>query len=177
MRHLRRFAVLSAIALAVSVCATSSASAAIITLSAVLDASQEVANPPVVSDAFGYGLFELDDQTNELSYQIIFTPSLLTSAELMAHVHGPAPIGVNAGVVFALPAGTPKVGTTTLTAQQQADLLNGLMYVNIHTNNHQGGEIRGQILPGRVVPEPGAVALAGLALVGFVLARRRLRAA
>lgn len=176
MRHLRRFAVATA-ALALLTAAGSSASAAIITLSALLDAAQEVQNPAVVSPAFGYGLFELDDLTGQLSYQIIHTPSLLTSAEVAAHIHGPAPAGANAGVLFPLSTGTPKTGSVMLTAQQQTDLLNGLMYVNIHTSTYQQGEIRGQILPGRVVPEPTSVAMAAVAFLGLAVAGRRLRAA
>ena len=34
-----------------------------------------------------------------------------------------------------------------LTAAQVSDMMNGLHYVNIHTEQFQAGEIRGQILP------------------------------
>jgi hypothetical protein len=38
-------------------------------------------------------------------------------------------------------------GTVTLIDPQLEALLGGLTYVNIHTANNGGGEIRGQILP------------------------------
>jgi hypothetical protein len=60
---------------------------------------------------------------------------------------------------------------TTLTAQLP-NILGGTSYINFHTTQFGGGEIRGQIIP---VPEPEtyALMLAGLGL-GFI-ARRRAR--
>jgi hypothetical protein len=73
----------------------------------------------------------------------------LLSAETSAHIHGPALVGQNAGAIFPLPLGSPKVGAVgPLTPAQIADLSNGLWYVNIHTQGFPGGEIRGQILTG-----------------------------
>ena len=37
-------------------------------------------------------------------------------------------------------------GTVELTAEQLAALVDGLTYINIHTEANGGGEIRGQIL-------------------------------
>jgi hypothetical protein len=42
-----------------------------------------------------------------------------------------------------------------LTPAQVADLMNGLSYINIHTSQFPGGEIRGQILPSTVAVDPG----------------------
>ena len=53
-----------------------------------------------------------------------------------------------------------------------AGMQSGNAYFNIHTNLFGGGEIRGLLLP---VPEPGtyAMLLAGLAVLGWIGARRR----
>jgi hypothetical protein len=110
--------------------------------SAVIDGSQVV--PPTTSAATGSGCFVLNPD-NTLGFQISFTG--LVGNETGAHIHGPGPAGVNAGVQFALPLGSPKIGTVgPLTAVQAADLVNGLYYVQIHTDVFPGGEIRGQIL-------------------------------
>ena len=61
--------------------------------------------------------------------------------------------------------------TIVLSAAQETDLFNGKYYLNVHTVNNGGGEIRGFLL----VPEPtsfGLLAFGALALVG---ARRRCR--
>ena len=74
----------------------------------------------------------------------------LTSAAGASHIHGPADTTHAAGVLVPLntPTGTSGTisGTATLTADQLADLLTGQTYINIHTANNPGGEIRGQIL-------------------------------
>jgi hypothetical protein len=49
----------------------------------------------------------------------------------------------------------------------------GKAYLNIHTNVFPGGEIRGFLQP---VPEPGTFLLAGLALAGAMLRRKRAQA-
>jgi hypothetical protein len=80
-----------------------------------------------------------------------------------AHVHGPAPIGENAGVrvdLYTPPDGTTFTGSGTV-AQGVAPaprgglaldsilvlMRNGNAYVNVHTVVNPGGEIRGQIAP------------------------------
>jgi hypothetical protein len=119
---------------------------------AVIDGLQTV--PPSNSPGTGFGCVALNlDGT--VSFNITF--SGLLAAEVAAHFHGPAPAGVNAGVQIGLPLGSPKFGTTLpLSIGQQADLIAGLWYINIHSSLFPGGEIRGQVLtaptPCNVVP-------------------------
>ncbi len=49
-------------------------------------------------------------------------------------------------------------------------LSQGRAYYNIHTSQFGGGEIRGFL---QLIPEPSTIALAGMALVGAIAARRR----
>jgi hypothetical protein len=49
------------------------------------------------------------------------------------------------------------------------NLLNGGLYFNVHTADHGGGEIRGQVL----TPEPSALAVMAGLLGAPLLARRR----
>jgi uncharacterized protein (TIGR03118 family) len=75
----------------------------------------------------------------------------LSSAGTAMHIHGPADPTVGAGVLVPLtsPTGTNGTvsGSVTLTPQNIAYLLAGQTYMNIHTVNNGGGEIRGQIWP------------------------------
>jgi hypothetical protein len=123
--------------------------AATFTFTAVLTSGQEP--PPNTNDskAFGVAFVTFNVETEELCFSISYEESLLTSAETNAHFHAPAPPGENASVIVQLPPGSPKNDcvTTDLTADQQRALFQGLWYVNIHTANNSGGEIRGQVIP------------------------------
>jgi len=59
---------------------------------------------------------------------------------------------------------------TTLSAQLQ-NIFAGRSYINFHTVQFGGGEVRGQIT---TVPEPSAIVLAGIGAIGLV-GYRRLR--
>ena len=103
------------------------------------DATQEV--PTNASLATGSGTVTVNTLTNTLSYNITHN----VANETAAHIHGPAARGVNAGVLVGLPAGPNKVGTWNYPEAQEANILNGLTYINIHSAAFGGGEIRGQI--------------------------------
>ena len=119
------------------------AHAVIYTYSCVLNPRQET--PPVAAGPLGGGRFIIDTDANTVTYRIAY--SGLTSAENGAHIHGFASPGVPGGVLVGLPAGNPKVGVWNYLESQEASILAGLTYANIHTANNGGGEMRGQIVP------------------------------
>lgn len=105
--------------------------------------SEEV--PPVTTapSATGVAEISIDTRTNSLHYNITLTG--LSSAETGAHIHGMAAAGSNASVLHALPSGNTKSGVWVYSSAQELDVLNGLTYINVHTQNNPNGEIRGQI--------------------------------
>lgn len=159
-------------------CLAFPASAQILNFTAQIDESQANTCTGTGSPATGTGLFTLDTNTGSLDYEITFDVASLLGSETAAHVHGPAPECINAGVVYGLPAGSPKVGNVVLTAQQMQDMIDGLHYVNIHSTAWSGGEIRGQILlDSQNVPslaEWAFILLAvSLVVIGTVVVSRR----
>jgi hypothetical protein len=120
--------------------------------SCTIDALQEV--PPNASPASGSGFFVLNNAGTALTYSITFQN--LTANRIAEHFHSPGLPGVNAGVVRTIAGGGGTSGTDIgvwlssdaqpLTPTRVAELLAGKMYVNVHTGNFPGGEIRGQIL-------------------------------
>jgi CHRD domain-containing protein len=107
-----------------------------------INGAQEV--PANGSPGTGTGNFTLNAAETQLTIFVTF--SNLTSGQTAAHIHGPAAPGVNAGVVFGFPLGSPVNQVWAIPAAHVANLKNGLLYVNVHTSNFPGGEIRGQIV-------------------------------
>ena len=105
--------------------------------------------PPKTTAGKGEALATLDTATKTLSYTVTYMD--LTGPATAAHVHGPAAVGANAGVVAPMgpPVASPIHGTATLTDAQIADLEAGKYYVNVHTAENKGGEIRGQLMPAK----------------------------
>jgi hypothetical protein len=98
------------------------------------------------NDSAGKGTADLDYDTATKMLKWTITYSGLKTPATMGHIHGPAAAGANAGVSvpFTNPA-SPITGQATLTDAQASALMGGMMYVNIHSSTHPGGEIRGQI--------------------------------
>jgi hypothetical protein len=117
-----------------------------ITLLAKLDGSQE--NPPVTTTAVGTGAIVLNSSGTSVSYHITINGLTPTAA----HFHN-APEGTNGNVVknlsftnnVASGVWTASDGSQPLTDSLLSELLRGQLYVNVHTSNNPGGEIRGQV--------------------------------
>lgn len=140
--------------------------ATVYTLDLALLGQNEV--PPTPSGATGILMGSYDDATNVLSFSLMFNG--LSAPTIAAHFHGPATPGVNAPVQIPLtgfPTGVTSGSYTnffTLTPEQEAQLLCGLWYVNIHTTTYPGGEIRSQLKEWMV---SGNVSTFELALTGL----------
>jgi hypothetical protein len=109
---------------------------------ATLNGAQEV--PPTNSTATGAATMVLSPDETTATVSLNF--SGLSSPQTDAHIHGPAQVGVTAGVIFPLPQGQISDFKIALTPGQVQDLKNGLWYVNVHSTNFPNGEIRGQFL-------------------------------
>lgn len=180
-------------AIAVCLSAAGAASADTLFYDFLLDGGQE--SPANDSTAFGFATlaYTTDTQTFDLD---LFTDGIALD-DLMGvgpndspiHIHM-ASFGANGGIVidlglvgsfvdegggilsfsvFDVPIGGPQGGVPASDpAENEASLFAGNLYLNIHTSNNPGGEIRGQI-----VPTPSAVALlAGGGFLGFRRDRR-----
>jgi len=113
------------------------------TFRATLSSAAEV--PANASAGTGTLEASFDKASSVLKWKLTY--SGLTGPATMAHFHGPAMPGANAGVVVPFPsAASPAEGSTTLTPDQVTDLMAGKWYVNVHTAQNKGGEIRGQVL-------------------------------
>lgn len=116
------------------------------TISGNATGAQEV--PAVTTPGTGTVSGSYNTVSNELSYNINWTN--VKSAPTMMHFHGPAAMGEIAPPIVNITSYTNAVtgtasGTATLTESQEADLLAGKWYYNLHTSNHTGGEIRAQL--------------------------------
>ena len=88
--------------------------------------------------------------TTETQITVECTYRNLSSNVVGAHIHDNGPVGVNGPIRFNLnytggTSGTIGPVTFSTTPAQIADLRSNKWYVNIHTSNFTGGEIRGQV--------------------------------
>lgn len=169
-----------------------------IVFTTTLTGPQEV--PPTASPGIGSALVTLDTLTNQLTINLAFAG--LLSPTTAAHIHccaGPTgtaipattvpsfpgfPLGVTTGTylqTFDLtlastynPAFITASGGTVAAAQAAfiAGLLSGQTYLNIHSVQFPGGEIRGQL---QAVPEPATLLLLSTGIIGAAGALRKRR--
>jgi CHRD domain len=121
------------------------------TFTAKLAGNNEV--PPIKTQATGMAQFQLSPDGKELNYDLSATS---LNGFMMAHIHqGEA--GENGQPITApLSMGKGKIASSDLqgplAGKQISDLVNimknGGTYVNVHTQQNQNGEIRGQIMSG-----------------------------
>ena len=119
-----------------------------VTLGAVLTGGQET--PPNSSPGFGNATVTIDP--SHTSVHVVIDVSKLTSAITLAHIHGQAGPGQAASPELDLAGATNFVDnhldkTFTVPKSFGDELVNSpaTHYVNVHTTNFGGGEIRGQL--------------------------------
>ncbi|MCW5934412.1 MAG: CHRD domain-containing protein [Fimbriimonadia bacterium] len=147
-----------------------SASAQMWSFHETLSGSQEV--PANGSQTTGMAMGTYNQATKVLHIEV--TSTTFTSNIRAGHIHHAA-VGVNGPVIFPL---THTGGardwvsdnTFVLSDAQEALLLSGNYYVNLHTDNFPGGEIRTQLNP---VPEPASLIALGAGLIGVAIRRRK----
>jgi hypothetical protein len=156
---MRRFVMMAAAAFVLATAGT--AQAQVIQLSASLSGTNETPAPGVVSGSFGTARVTYDPATQTVSWSIdVFNmPSGTNNAHF--HVGGPGVAGPTV-VNIAFPAGISNDynlsgSATAANLSPRAEqgirswedfvqsLLGGMIYINIHSNNNPGGEIRGQV--------------------------------
>ncbi|MGH7176993.1 MAG: CHRD domain-containing protein [Tepidisphaeraceae bacterium] len=130
-----------------------------------MDGLQET--PPNASPASGFADLTVDDVTLDYAFHMEFAG--LIAPQTASHIHT-APVGVAGPVTIPVPVGSPSDLIGVLTATQYANLLAGLLYINVHSTVFPGGEIRGQFSE---VPEPASAGL--LIGAGLLALKRRVR--
>ena len=114
-----------------------------ITFKAELSGANE--SPPNDSGAGGAADATFDTESRMLTWTVEYDG--LTGPAIGAHIHGPADSGGNAGIVIPFETTeSPIEGSAEIPAEMVDALQSGQLYVNVHTEAHPGGEIRGQLM-------------------------------
>lgn len=144
MKLLMRFSAILMLLLAMASCGDddddNNDSSPDVTYEASLDGASEV--PAVTTTATGTATLTFNTTTKIFS--IVVTHSGVEATA--GHIHKAA-VGENGGVIFPFENASSPINFTSeaLDATQEADLAAGLYYVNIHSADNPGGEIRGQL--------------------------------
>ena len=124
------------------------AHAAPVSFTVPLAGTQEV--QPVQTSGSASVALTYDAATRVMTWNVTY--SGLSSDATMAHLHGPARAGNKPGVVVLLSKNGPPLNSTfncpaTFKNQKAQAFMAGQTYINVHTKDHPGGEIRGQVMP------------------------------
>ena len=113
-----------ALAAAIAMALASPAAAKLYSFEAIASGTEQA--PPVETAGVGTLTATYDSDTNELRWTVTY--SGMTGPATAGHFHGPADLGVNAGVVvpFEDDLSSPIEGAVTLTEVQEDELLAGL---------------------------------------------------
>src|SRR5262245_6664474 len=117
-----------------------------VVLLADLTSQEEV--PPIRSAGTGSATAILNPATQELTWSINYRD--LSGPAVSAHIHGPSGPGQNAVPQIDIGKGaleSPLRGSAKVTPQEAQQILEGKWYINVHTAQNLGGEIRGQLEP------------------------------
>lgn len=107
-------------------------------------------SPSVTTTATSTLTGTYNKNTKAFQYNVSWTGLAATASAV--HFYGPADVGANAtgaaqfdGVITTPGINGSASGSTTLTAAQETDLLNGKWYYTVTNATYLAGEIRGQI--------------------------------
>lgn len=111
------------------------------TFKATINGASET--PPNASTATGTATLTFNTDTKV--FTVVVNYSGVTA--IQAHIHK-GDVGVAGGVIFGFDALASPINYTSpaLDATQEADLNANMYYVNIHSTQFPGGEIRGQLI-------------------------------
>ncbi len=101
--------------------------------------------PAVTTTADGVATITFNDDYTKATVNATVTN--LSSAFMGVHIHDGAP-GTNGGVIFNLTDDYQKgrvTSTIDITKADVAKFINGTYYINVHTANNPGGELRGNL--------------------------------